>query len=95
MPNISAGREVPIDVIVQHSSHERASARLLQMLLGHDQSPLGQLKKSIDKAVQAFSAATSHADDLTLLLVRYSETTESDRPIASVATTGHVTRGKP
>lgn len=93
MPNISAGREVPIDVIVQHSSHERASARLLE-ILEHYESPHGRMKDSIIEAVAGFSAGKSPANELTLLSVHYSGITESDRPIASVAAAEHVTRGE-
>ena len=69
-------------------------ARLQEMLRGQHEAPLDQVKESIVKAVEGFSEGTSQADDLTLLLVRYSGTTESDRPIAPVATEGHVTGGE-
>jgi sigma-B regulation protein RsbU (phosphoserine phosphatase) len=68
-------------------------ARLQEMLHGHHESPLDQVKESIVKAVEGFSVGTSQADDLTLLLVRYSGIKESDRPIASVATAEQVTGG--
>ena len=69
-------------------------ARLQEMLLGHHESPLDQVKESIVKTVEGFTAGASQADDLTLLLVRYNGITESDGPIASVAIPGHSTRGE-
>jgi hypothetical protein len=55
---------------------------------------LDQVKESIVEAVEGFSVGTSQTDDLTLVSVRYSGIKESDRPIASVATAGHVTGGE-
>jgi sigma-B regulation protein RsbU (phosphoserine phosphatase) len=69
-------------------------ARLQDVLAGHHASPLDELKQSIVKAVEGFSAGTSQADDLTLLLVRYNGIPESDRTIATVATATHLTRGQ-
>ena len=69
-------------------------ARLQEMLVGHYESPLDQVKESIIEAVEGFSAGTSQGDDLTLLLVRYRGITESGRPIASIATPGYVARGE-
>ena len=69
-------------------------ARLQEMLLGHHESPLDQVKESIVKTVEGFTTGASQADDLTLLLVRYNGITESDGPTASVAIPGHSTRGE-
>jgi hypothetical protein len=93
MPNISADREVFIGVIAPDSSHERTSVRLLE-ILEHYESPPDPMKDSIIEAVEGFSAGKSHANELTRLSVHYSGITESDRPIASVATAEHVTRGE-
>jgi serine phosphatase RsbU (regulator of sigma subunit) len=68
--------------------------RLREMLAGHHESPLDEVKESIVGAVEGFSAGANQADDLTLLLVRYLGITESDGPAASVATPGHVERGE-
>ena len=93
MPNVSADREVSIGVIASGSSRERTSARLLD-ILEHYEWPPDQVKESIVKTVEGFTAGASQADDLTLLLVRYNGITESDGPIASVAIPGHSTRGE-
>ena len=68
--------------------------RLQEVLDGQYESPLDEVKESIVQAVDGFSAGASQTDDLTLLLVRYRGITESDGPIASVATTEHVARGE-
>ena len=93
MPNVSADREVSIGVIASGSSRERTSARLLD-ILEHYEWPPDQVKESIAKAVEGFSAGKSQTNELTLLSVHYSGIMESDRPIASVATAEHVTRGE-
>jgi sigma-B regulation protein RsbU (phosphoserine phosphatase) len=58
-------------------------ARLQQVLAGQHQSPLDEVKELIVKAVEQFSAGTSQADDLTLLLVRYCGISEGEGSAAS------------
>ena len=45
--------------------------RLVQLLTGHNETPLDELQKLLLEAVENFSRGASQADDLTLLLVRY------------------------
>ncbi len=45
--------------------------RLVQLLTGHNDTPLDELQKLLLEAVENFSRGASQADDLTLLLVRY------------------------
>jgi sigma-B regulation protein RsbU (phosphoserine phosphatase) len=45
--------------------------RLVQLLSGHNDTPLDELQKMLLEAVENFSRGASQADDLTLLLVRY------------------------
>jgi phosphoserine phosphatase RsbU/P len=45
--------------------------RLIQLLTGHNETPLDTLQKVVLEAVENFSRGASQADDLTLLLVRY------------------------
>jgi sigma-B regulation protein RsbU (phosphoserine phosphatase) len=46
--------------------------RLQEMLTEHFESPLDSIQDAIVKAVERFSVGAAQADDLTLLLVRYS-----------------------
>jgi serine phosphatase RsbU (regulator of sigma subunit) len=58
-------------------------ARLVQLLAGHNETPLDQLQKIILESVENFARGASQADDLTLLLVRFRATgaaTESELP---------------
>jgi serine phosphatase RsbU (regulator of sigma subunit) len=43
----------------------------VQLLTGHNETPLDELQKLLLEAVENFSRGASQADDLTLLLVRY------------------------
>jgi len=57
--------------------------RLVQMLTGHNDTPLDELQKLLLEAVENFSRGASQADDLTLLLVRYraaATSTETEFP---------------
>jgi len=57
--------------------------RLVQLLAGHNETPLDQLQKIILESVENFARGASQADDLTLLLVRFRATgaaTESELP---------------
>jgi serine phosphatase RsbU (regulator of sigma subunit) len=45
--------------------------RLVQLLTGHNDTPLDEMQKLLLEAVENFSRGASQADDLTLLLVRY------------------------
>ncbi len=45
--------------------------RLVQLLTGHNETPLDALQKLVLEAVENFARGASQADDLTLLLVRY------------------------
>ena len=57
--------------------------RLVQMLTGHNDTPLDVLQKLLLEAVENFSRGASQADDLTLLLVRYraaATSTETEFP---------------
>jgi sigma-B regulation protein RsbU (phosphoserine phosphatase) len=45
--------------------------RLVQLLTGHNDTPLDEMQKMLLEAVENFSRGASQADDLTLLLVRY------------------------
>jgi sigma-B regulation protein RsbU (phosphoserine phosphatase) len=68
------------------------AARLQEMLREHYESPLDDVKEAIIKAVEEFSVGTAQADDLTLLLVRYSGTADSNGLIDSGTTPGYVAR---
>ena len=57
--------------------------RLVELLTGHNETPLDELQKLLLEAVENFSRGASQADDLTLLLVRYrgaSTSTETEFP---------------
>jgi len=57
--------------------------RLVQLLTGHNETPLDELQKLLLEAVENFSRGASQADDLTLLLVRYrgaATSTETEFP---------------
>jgi phosphoserine phosphatase RsbU/P len=59
--------------------------RLMQLLTGHNETPLDALQKLVLEAVENFSRGASQADDLTLLLVRYraaGASTETEFPRA-------------
>jgi serine phosphatase RsbU (regulator of sigma subunit) len=57
--------------------------RLVQLLTGHNDTPLDEMQKLLLEAVENFSRGASQADDLTLLLVRYraaATSTETEFP---------------
>jgi sigma-B regulation protein RsbU (phosphoserine phosphatase) len=61
--------------------------RLVQLLTGHNETPLDDLQKLVLEAVENFARGTSQADDLTLLLVRYRAAGAATEPELPRATT--------
>ncbi len=67
--------------------------RLVQLLAGHNETPLDQLQKIILESVENFARGASQADDLTLLLVRFRATgaaTESELPSTHTSASANV-----